>query len=52
MLNNPAVTSPIIGATKPHHIDDAVAATELDLNVEEIKLIEDSYVPHPIMGFS
>jgi aryl-alcohol dehydrogenase-like predicted oxidoreductase len=52
VLNNPAVTSPIIGATKPHHIDDAVAATELDLNVEEIKLIEDSYVPHPIMGFS
>lgn len=52
VLNNPAVTSPIIGATKPHHINDAVAATELVLSVEEIKLLEDSYVPHPIMGFS
>jgi aryl-alcohol dehydrogenase-like predicted oxidoreductase len=51
VLNNPAVTSPIIGATKPHHIDDAVAAVDLELTADEVQLLEKNYVPHPIMGF-
>jgi aryl-alcohol dehydrogenase (NADP+) len=41
VLRNPAVTSPIIGATKPHHIDDAVAAGDLELTDEEVKTLED-----------
>ena len=52
VLRNPAVTSPIIGATKPHHIDDAVAAGDLELTDEEVKTLEDPYVPHPIVGFA
>ena len=52
VLRNPAVTSPIIGATKPHHIDDAVAAGDLKLTDEEVKTLEDPYVPHPIVGFA
>ena len=52
VLRNLAVTSPIIGATKPHHIDDAVAAVELELTDDEVKTLEDPYVPHPIVGFA
>jgi aryl-alcohol dehydrogenase-like predicted oxidoreductase len=46
------VTAPIIGATKPHHIDDAVAAVELELTDEEIKLLEGPYRPRPVAGFN
>jgi aryl-alcohol dehydrogenase-like predicted oxidoreductase len=51
MLSKPAITSPIIGATKPHHLDDAVAAVELQLSDEEIKRLEESYLPHAVAGF-
>ncbi len=51
VLHNPTVTSPIIGATKPHHIDDAVAAVDLELTEDEVKTLEDPYLPHPIVGF-
>lgn len=44
------VTAPVVGATKPHHIDGAVAATELTLTLEEIARIEAPYVPHPVVG--
>ena len=44
------VTAPVVGATKPHHIDGAVAATELTLTLEEIARIEAPYVPHPMVG--
>ena len=40
LLHQPAVTSPIIGATKPHHLEDAVAA------------LEEPYVPHRVASFS
>lgn len=43
-------TAPIAGATKPHHIDGAVAATELALTPEEIASIDEPYVPHPYVG--
>ena len=47
---NPAVTAPIIGASKPQHLEDAVAALSLKLTAEEIKTLEEPYVPHPIAG--
>jgi aryl-alcohol dehydrogenase (NADP+) len=51
MLSKPVVTAPIIGATKPHHISDAVAATELTLSDDEIARLEEPYQPHPVAGF-
>ncbi|HJZ55556.1 MAG TPA: aldo/keto reductase [Gemmataceae bacterium] len=52
MLRNPAVTSPIIGATKPHHLEDAAAALAFELSADEVKSLEEPYVPHPVLGFS
>jgi len=52
VMANPAVTSPIIGATKPHHLDDAVAAIDIELTDDEISALEAPYVPHPVVGFS
>lgn len=52
MLSKPYITSPIIGATKPHHLEDAVAALSLSLSPEEITSLEEPYVPHPVLGFS
>jgi len=47
-----AVTAPIVGASKLHHLDDAVNALSLALDAEEIRFLEELYVPHPIVGFS
>ena len=44
------VTSPVVGATKLHHVDGAVKATELELTPEEIASLESPYVPHPLAG--
>lgn len=52
MLHKPAVTAPIIGATKPHHLEDAVEALSVTLSPEEIASLEEPYVPHPVLGFS
>jgi aryl-alcohol dehydrogenase-like predicted oxidoreductase len=52
LLGKPGVTSPIVGATKPHHLDDAVAALDLKLTADEIESLESAYVPHPTLGFS
>jgi len=52
LLAKPAVTAPIVGATKPHHLQDAVAALSVHLTPEEIKALEEPYVPHPVLGFS
>jgi len=52
MLSKPYVTSPIVGATKMQHLDDAVAAVSLTLSPEEVTSLEEPYVPHPIAGFS
>ena len=46
-----AVTAPIVGATKPNHLDDAAAAVELELTGEELAQLEEHYVPHAIEGF-
>lgn len=52
VLSKPTVSAPIIGATKPHHIDDAVAALDVDLTDDEIELLEEPYTPHPVVGFA
>ena len=44
------VTSPIIGATKTEHLDDAVNAFDINLTAEDIAYLEEMYVPHPIVG--
>ena len=46
------MTSPIIGASKPEHLTDAVAALSLKLSADEIKALESPYVPHRAAGFS
>ncbi len=46
----PGITAPIVGATKPHHIEDAVAADALELTDEEVARLEEPYVPHPVLG--
>ena len=51
MLSKPYVTAPIIGATKPAHLDDALEALSLELTPEEIASLEAPYVPHPIAGY-
>ena len=52
VLGTPNVTAPIIGATKPHHLDDAVVALSLKLTKEETTSLESLYVPHETTGFS
>ncbi len=50
LLHKPAVTAPIVGASKPHHLDDALAAVTIKLSPEEIASLEEPYVPHAIAG--
>jgi 1-deoxyxylulose-5-phosphate synthase len=52
LLGRPGVTAPIVGATKPHHLQDAVAALSVHLTAEETTALEEPYVPHPVLGFS
>ncbi|GIL25660.1 aldo/keto reductase [Actinocatenispora comari] len=52
LLHQPAVTAPIVGATKPHHLDDAIAATELALSADELAALAEPYRPKPISGHS
>src|SRR6266403_1065835 len=52
VLSKPAITSPIVGATKPNHLTDAVAALQVKLTAEEIASLEEPYVAHPVVGFS
>ena len=50
LLRRPGVTAPIVGATKLGHLEDALAAEKLDLSDEEMKRLEEPYVPHPVLG--
>ena len=52
LLHQPAVTCPIVGASRLEHLDDAVAALALKLSPEERARLEEPYVPHPVVGFS
>ena len=51
LLAKPVITAPIVGATKPHHLEDAAAALALKLTSDEIAALEAEYVPHPVLGF-
>ncbi|MDE3082819.1 MAG: aldo/keto reductase [Acidobacteriota bacterium] len=51
VLHHETVTSPIVGATKAHHLEDAVAALDVHLDDEEIAVLEAGYRPHPVVGF-
>jgi aryl-alcohol dehydrogenase (NADP+) len=51
VLSNPTVTSPVVGATKSHHLDDAVSAVDLHLDDIEINILEETYRPHTVVGF-
>jgi aryl-alcohol dehydrogenase (NADP+) len=48
LLSNPTVTAPIVGATKVGHLDDAVAAVDLELDAAEIAFLEEPYQPHTV----
>jgi 1-deoxyxylulose-5-phosphate synthase len=50
LLHKPGVTAPIVGATKPGHLEDALAATDVALSPEEIARLEEPYVPHAVSG--
>ncbi len=50
LLHKPGVVAPIIGASKPHHLDDAIASLSIKLTPEEMKRLEAPYIPHPIAG--
>jgi aryl-alcohol dehydrogenase (NADP+) len=51
LLANPAVTAPIVGATKLEHLSDAVAAVDVELDDDEIASLEEPYAPHEVAGF-
>ncbi len=50
LLHKPAVTAPIVGATRVEHLNDALAAEQLALSDEEIVRLEEPYAPHPVLG--
>jgi aryl-alcohol dehydrogenase-like predicted oxidoreductase len=50
LLHRPGVTAPIVGATKPGHLDDAIAAEQLTLDEDEMRRLEERYIPHPVLG--
>jgi aryl-alcohol dehydrogenase-like predicted oxidoreductase len=52
MLSKLVITAPIIGASKPGHLEDAVAALSLTLTEDEIRRLEELYQPHPVLGHS
>ncbi len=51
LLRNPAVTSPIVGVTRPSHLSNAIAATDFELDDAEVAYLEELYVPHAVAGF-
>jgi aryl-alcohol dehydrogenase-like predicted oxidoreductase len=52
LLQKPGVVAPIIGASRPQHLTDAVAALKVRLAAEAITTIEEVYVPHPVAGMA
>jgi aryl-alcohol dehydrogenase-like predicted oxidoreductase len=50
LLQRPGVTAPIVGATRPEHLADALAAEQLELSADEVARLEEPYVPHPVLG--
>ena len=52
VLQQPGVTAPIIGASKMHHLDDAVAALDVHLTDAELAALAEPYQPHKVLGHS
>ncbi|MEU5000861.1 aldo/keto reductase [Streptomyces sp. NPDC021622] len=52
VLRQPAVTAPVVGATKPHHLTDAVAALDLELDEAELARLQAPYVPHAVVEYA
>lgn len=52
LLAQRGITSPIVGATKMHHLEDAVAAIDVELSPKELQALEGDYQPHPVRGFA
>ena len=52
LLHQPGVTAPIVGASKMPHLEDAVAALKLKLDAAELKMLNEPYVPHRVLGHS
>jgi len=50
LLHKPGVTAPIVGATRPGHLEDALAAEKLELTDGEVKRLEEPYQPHVVLG--
>lgn len=50
MLHKPGITSPIIGASKMPHLDEAIAAMDIELSADEMEFLEAPYQPHPVLG--
>ena len=50
LLQRPGVTAPIVGATRLGHLEDALAAEEFELTEDEVRRLEELYVPHPVLG--
>jgi 1-deoxyxylulose-5-phosphate synthase len=50
VLQQPGIAAPIVGATKPHHLEEAIRALQVKLSREEIRTLEEPYQPHPILG--
>ena len=50
VLGRPGVTAPIVGATKVGHVEDALAAEELELTADEVARLEEPYIPHAVAG--
>src|SRR5215468_10099243 len=50
LLHRPGVTAPIVGATRARHVEDALAAVKLELTEDEMRRLEERYVPHPVVG--
>jgi aryl-alcohol dehydrogenase (NADP+) len=52
ILQQPGITAPIIGASKMHHLEEAVAALSIKLDSEELKALAEPYRPHTVLGHS
>jgi aryl-alcohol dehydrogenase-like predicted oxidoreductase len=50
LLGKPAVTAPVVGATKLRHLEDAIAAVDVTLGGDEVARLEAPYRPHPVLG--
>jgi 1-deoxyxylulose-5-phosphate synthase len=47
----PVITAPIVGATKLHHLDDAIASVDVKLSAKGVAALEAPYIPHAVVGF-